>query len=111
MASLKAIWRTPYRGSEWPVRFLIGCLLIFSGYLIPIIPWVFVAGYGIRVMRKAIEADQLELPPWDNWGAMAWDGVRAMLIALILLLPGMIVLFGGLGQYFAFAFIGRFCLE
>jgi hypothetical protein len=99
IGSIKAFFRLPFRGAEWPLKLLIGILLIFAGYIIPIIPWILISGYGIRVMRLAIEGQAPELPVWDDWGQMAWDGLRATGISLIFFLPGLIILFGGIGLY------------
>ncbi|HJS30240.1 MAG TPA: DUF4013 domain-containing protein [Anaerolineales bacterium] len=100
LGTLKAIFRLPFTGAEWPGRFLVGSLLLLSSLFIPILPLILVNGYGIRIMREAIQGESLELPPWDRWGEMAWDGLRASLIGLILLLPGMLVFFSGFGVYF-----------
>ena len=102
--SLKALFRLPFSGNGWPAKLLIGIVIGFSAFIFPIVPWLFTAGYGIRVMRVTIEGRPPELPDWDEWGQMAWDGLRALAISLIFFLPGLIVLFGGMGLYFLSAF-------
>lgn len=94
-ASLKDIFRFPFRGPQWQTRLLIGAALMVANFLIPFVPAIFVSGYTLRVMRQAIRGDKLELPPWDDWGEMAKDGLDVLLISLVYLAPGIVVLVGG----------------
>ena len=60
--SLKEIFRFPFRQDGWQQPFLIGSALMFSGFFIPIVPLVFVAGYVARVMAQAIAGEIPCLP-------------------------------------------------
>jgi hypothetical protein len=104
-ASLKALLRFPFRGADGQSRFVIGTLLVLAGFVVPIVPGVFLLGYVLRVMRRAIRGQELALPEWDDWGRMGLDGLRAMVVTLAYLLPGLVALFGGMGIYFASVFI------
>jgi hypothetical protein len=103
--SLKALFRFPFRGTDWQNRLLAGTLLVLAGFVVPIVPGIFVLGYVLRVMRQAIEGRELAMPAWDEWGRMGLDGLRAAAISLVYLLPGLLVFFGGMGIYFGSVFI------
>jgi hypothetical protein len=102
--SIKDILLFPFREPDWRSRFLIGAALVLAGYFIPIVPLVFAIGYALQIMRRAALGESLTLPAWDEWGRFGVDGLRAILVALIYLLPGFVVLLGGMGLYFATSF-------
>jgi hypothetical protein len=97
--SIRTFFKFPFQGPNWQRRFLIGAGLIFAGFLVPIAPLVFVNGYILRVMRQAIEGEELVLPEWEDWGGLAIDGLRVMLVDLVYLLPGIAVFVGGMILY------------
>jgi len=99
ISSLRPFFRFPFEGPEWQKRFLIGAGLILAGFVVPLIPLVFVLGYVLQVMRRAATGEDLELPPWDDWGQLALDGLRSMLIGLVYLGPGFLVFYGGMALY------------
>ncbi len=98
--SLKVILGFPFQGPNWRSRFIVGTALLFAGFLVPIVPGIFVYGYVLRVMGQALKGENVGLPPWEDWGRLAMDGLRGTVIGLIYLLPAMIVFFGGMGLYF-----------
>jgi hypothetical protein len=104
--SLKAIFRFPFQSPKWQSHFIIGIALIWVGFLIPIVPGIFVYGYILRVMRGALDGDDLVLPVWEDWGRLALDGLRGTVIHLVYMFPATIVYFGGM----AFYVIGNFSL-
>jgi hypothetical protein len=111
MTSLREIFAFPLCGPEWRSRFLIGSVLVIVSFLIPILPLVFVYGYALAVMRQAIGDDVLGLPRWDDWGKLAGDGLRAIVVGFVYLLPGLVVTFGGLALYFAATLATPFAVE
>jgi hypothetical protein len=92
---LKALLRFPFQGTNWRNNFLIGAALRLVASFVPILPSIFVYGYALRIMRRAIEGGDLELPAWDDWGKLAMDGLRLMLVGLVYLLPGILVMLAG----------------
>jgi hypothetical protein len=100
MAYLKDVFQFPFRGPDWRNRFIVGCALIAASFLIPILPLIFVCGYVLQVMRQAIDGEELTLPVWDDWGRLAIDGLRTMVVGFVYLLPGLLVMFGGMALYF-----------
>ena len=102
--SLKEILLFPFREPNWRSRFLIGAALVLAGYVIPILPLIFVCGYALHIMRRVALGEEPALPAWDEWGKFGVDGLRSMAAALIYLLPGILVLAAGMGLYFASSF-------
>lgn len=98
--SLKVIFRFPFQGPDWRSRFIVGTALLFAGFLVPIVPGIFVYGYVLRVMGQALKGEDVALPAWEDWGRLAMDGLRGMVISLVYLLPSMIVFLGGVALYF-----------
>ena len=98
--SLKKLFRFPFQAPNWQSRFLVGTALILANYVIPIVPGIFVAGYALRIMRQTLAGQDPELPAWDDWGELAKDGLRAMLVNLVYFLPALLVFAVGMVVYF-----------
>ncbi len=111
MASLREVFTFPFRGPDWKQPFIIGSVLLIVSFFIPILPLIFVCGYVLVVMRQAIRGNELTLPRWDDWGKLAGDGLRAMLVGFIYLLPGLLVASGGFALYLATTFAMPFAIE
>lgn len=104
-ASLKALFSYPFRQPNWQSKMLVLGLLFAAGFIIPVIPWLFVAGYVAEIMRRqALEGGEPELPEWDDWGRLVVDGLRLGVIGFVLSLPATIVFLVGFGMYFASTF-------
>jgi hypothetical protein len=99
--SLQPLFTFPFRDHKWQNRFLIGVLVFFAGFAIPILPGIVLLGYTLRITRQAIHDQELHLPAWDDWGRLALDGLRAFVVSLVYLLPGSVVMLGGSAVYFA----------
>ena len=104
MPSLKSIFRFPFQGAGWEKRFLIGVGITFLNFIIPIVPGVFVGGYTLEVMRRAVRGEELSLPDWTDWGKLGMDGLKYLLVNLIFLLPGSLIYVGGFLFYFIVTF-------
>lgn len=102
--SIKDLLSFPFRGKDWHSRFLIGMGIMLLGF-IPFLPWLLSSGYFARIMQRSIRGEALELPAWEDWGKLLMDGLRLVGVNLIYLLPGYIVLFGGMAAYFSGFFL------
>jgi hypothetical protein len=98
---LKPLFKFPFQGPNWRNNFLIGAALTFAASIVPLVPLIFVYGYALQIMRRAIEGQELELPAWDDWGKLAVDGLRLTLVGLAYLLPGILVFIVGWILYIA----------
>ncbi len=98
-SSLQAALRYPFQGEGWQGRFAVGAGLLLAGFIVPILPVLFVYGYLLRILRAAIDGFEPSLPPWDDWGALLKDGFKAFLVGFLYLLPATAVFTLGLGLY------------
>jgi hypothetical protein len=99
ISSLKAVFRFPGVGPDARSRFILGCVLVLAGFIIPIIPGLIVAGYALRIMRQAINGEELHLPAWDQWSKLIMDGLRWTIISIVYFLPGFIAVIVGFSAY------------
>ena len=98
--SLKTYLSYPFLSRDWFNRFLVGTVLLFACFIIPLLPAIFVYGYFVRILRRAIHGEPLTLPDWSNAGELFTDGLRSLGIGAIYLGPGSIVTVGGWLAYF-----------
>jgi hypothetical protein len=99
---LKALAKFPFEDPQWKTKFLIGCLIIFAGYIIPWLPMIFVYGYCAQIMyRIIVEKGTPYLPNWDNWGKLFIDGLKIFGASIIYSLPFLLIFFAGMGLFFA----------
>lgn len=97
---LKELFAYPFQDPEWTNKFLIGSLVVFAGFIIPVVPFIAVYGYMAAVMREAIETGRLILPRWDDWGKLFSDGFKLFAAVFLLMLPLMLLFFCGFGAFF-----------
>ncbi len=100
LSGLRRLLRSPFAVPDGQNRFLLGSALWFCGAFIPILPGLAVNGYLVRVMRNAIRGEAAHLPPWEDWSGLLLDGLKATVIGLAYLLPGLLVITGGFAAYF-----------
>jgi len=95
----------PVRDADARKQFLFACLVALAGFIIPILPFLILIGYGAKIMRQIIEEKKSpSMPEWQgsNWSEMLMDGLRLYGAQLVLILPiflfmgcGFISIFGG----------------
>jgi len=90
---IQYLFTFPFKDIEWKRKFLIGFLLYLAGFIIPIIPWIFVSGYVAQIIKMGIDGEDYRLPEWDDWGNLFNKGLQLMGVGFIAALP-FIVLFG-----------------
>ena len=98
--SLKALIRFPFEREDWQSRFAIGSVLFLLGYIIPVVPLIFVCGYTLQIVRQGVRGEKLSLPEWADWGKLGADGLRVSVATLVFLLPGLLILVGGFALFF-----------
>lgn len=74
---------------DWIKKVLIGgVFMLLAGLLVGA---VFVAGYGLRLLRRTARGEPRPLPEWDDLGGLFGDGLRPVGIYLAYALPVAIV--------------------
>jgi hypothetical protein len=88
----------PFKDPDWLKKSAIGFALVLAMYVIPIVPMLFIAGYGSRIMKRIlVEEGKPYLPEWDNWEGLLTDGVKLWGAGIIYALPILLLLFLGFG--------------
>ena len=74
---------------DWIKKILVGgVFMLLSMFLVGA---VFVAGYGVRLIRRAAAGEPRPLPEWEDLGGMFGDGLRALAIYFVYVLPVVVV--------------------
>jgi hypothetical protein len=93
----------PFRDAFARKQFLIACLIMLAGTLIPVIPLLILMGYSACIMRQIIEQTQdPSMPEWQQskWGELLSEGARMLAVRLVYTLPILILM--GCGAVFLF---------
>jgi hypothetical protein len=91
--NIEHILTFPIKKAESRKNFLIGILVYFAGFIIPILPMVLVMGYVARIMRQVINGDEPHMPAWDDWESMLRDGARIYGVRIVYTLPLFVIFF------------------
>ena len=85
----------PVVDAEARKQFLIACLVVLAGFIIPIIPTLILLGYSVKIMRQVLDEGKApSMPKWQesDWSAMLLDGLRLFGLQVVLMLPLFILL-------------------
>lgn len=72
-----------FQDSEWVKKVAIGGLLFF----IPIIGWLIIGGYWLRVIRQVAQGNDLPLPEWNDFGGDLIRGLKVLVVGIVWSLP------------------------
>ncbi|MFQ5790054.1 MAG: DUF4013 domain-containing protein [Acidobacteriota bacterium] len=75
---------------RWVPKILVGAL--FTALTVFLIGNFWVAGYMVRVVRRASRAERYPLPEWDDMAGIFRDGLRAMAVYVGHLFPLVVLL-------------------
>jgi hypothetical protein len=89
----------PFRGENAAGKFAIACLVIFTGFIIPVVPIIFYMGYVYQVMRTIVNGGQARMPLWTDLGRLFRDGLKPFGINFIFSLPLVLIFFAALILY------------
>ena len=65
---LKEILMFPFKDQESRKYFLIGCLVALAAFFIPIVPYLVLFGYAVRIARQVMNNESPRMIAWDDWG-------------------------------------------
>ena len=101
----------PFKQSDWQKKFVIGSLVAIAGYLL-VVPFVFLYGHGVELMRRVIEADaEPFIPEWDDWGKIFSDGIKPVGVGFIYMLPLFLLMICGYALFFSSIFVPALAAE
>jgi hypothetical protein len=84
---LNQIFTFPFKDAEARKRFLIGCLVSLAAFIIPLLPFLVLYGYAIRIVKQILNNESPHMVAWDDWGGMLKDGARMFGIRIIYSIP------------------------
>ena len=100
-ANLKTIFTYPFKDEHWQGKLAIAGGLMFASFIIPIVPYLALAGYMMRIIKQVVEGDgDPALPEWDDWGELLLNGLKLVGQSFIFALPLIILWFIGYGTMF-----------
>lgn len=70
-----------FEDPDWIRKILIGG--VFTLLSVVIVGGVFVAGYGVHLLRRVVRGEPRPLPEWDELGRLFGDGLRAFGLYLV----------------------------
>ena len=85
---LKQIFLFPFMGENWQQKFLVAFLLVSAYFIIPVIPLVFLLGYGFSIINRIIQEypEQAILPEWGSFGKLFKNGIKICILSVLLII-------------------------
>lgn len=102
--NLNQLFLFPVQDHEARKHFLVGSLLYLASFIIPVVPWLIVAGYNAIIIRQVLRGEKPHLVPWENWESLLKDGARLVGIRLIYAGPFILLFIPFFLVFFASAF-------
>ncbi len=90
----------PVEDAQARRRFLIGSLLVLASFIIPIVPYILIIGYTMRIMRQVTAGQKPFMPEWDDWETMFKDGLKLFAVRLAYTLPILLLMIPVFGLFF-----------
>ena len=85
-----ALFRFPFDDPRWKGKFAIGGLLMLIATFLSV-PFFWlslpVQGYSLQIMRGALKGEPPSLPEWEDWGKLFGDGLKALVVRIVYLMP------------------------
>jgi hypothetical protein len=77
----------PFQDPDWIKKLGIAGLLL----IIPIIGWLFLAGWMLETIRRVIQRDPTPLADWSDFGGYLVKGLQAFVVGLVYALPVILI--------------------
>jgi hypothetical protein len=102
---MQQILTYPFKDPKWVTKLILGMVISMAGMFVPVIPQLFVMGYGYEIMHRLIvERGDLYLPEWYDWGKYLKNGWRLFAVSFVYMLPASLIGVVGFGIYIASTF-------
>ncbi|CAG1006600.1 hypothetical protein ANAEL_03437 [Anaerolineales bacterium] len=88
---LSQILLFPVKDSEARKYFLIGCAVALAGFIVPIVPYVFLFGYAAQIARQVLNGESPRMTKWNDWGILFQDGAKMFGVRMVYSLPLLIL--------------------
>ena len=109
MNDLQTLLYFPFKDSNSRSRLLIASAVGLAGFIIPIVPWLFILGYAGAIMKQIIvDKQEPSMPDWKNWNEYISLGVKLFGVNIIYAIPAFIPMLFGYGAMMLPAFMDAF---
>jgi hypothetical protein len=110
-STLQHVLMFPFKGDRWKAKLITGLAIMLACNIIPILPFLILYGYVYRIMHRIIvENGDLEMPEWEDWGALFKNGWRLFCVSFLYSLPSILLYLVGMFLYFG-SFFGMMMAE
>jgi len=111
-ANLKKVFTYMFEDENWQNKLLIAVALMFGSFIIPIVPFLALYGYMMKLIKNIVDGDgQPALPEWDDWGNLILNGLKLLGQSLIFSLPIIILWIVGYSGMFFPIILGEMAAE
>jgi hypothetical protein len=84
---LKEIFMFPIKDDESRKHFYVGVGVSLLAFIIPIVPYIILFGYGAQIAKQILNGESPRMVPWTDWGKLFKDGLKVFGARLVLGLP------------------------
>ncbi len=84
---LNQLFSFPFKDADSRKHFLVGCVVSLTAFIVPIIPYFILYGYGARIAKQILNNEAPHMIPWDDWGGMFKDGAKMFGVRIIYSIP------------------------
>jgi hypothetical protein len=84
---IQQLFLFPVKDEESRKYFLIGCVVVLAGFIVPVVPYLAVFGYAVRIVRQVFNGEAPRMIPWEDWGGMIKDGLLVFGVRVVYALP------------------------
>lgn len=68
-----------FRDRRWLAKMAVAAVLT----IVPVLGWIVLWGYGLRIIRGVVAGNDVPLPEWDEWAGPFADGLKAFLVVVV----------------------------
>lgn len=84
---LKEIFMFPIKDEESRKHFYVGVGVSLLAFIIPILPYIVLFGYGAQIAKQILNGESPHMTPWTDWSKLFKDGLKVFGARLVLGLP------------------------
>jgi len=72
-----------FEDPRWVTKLVIGAVMV----LIPIVGWLVLYGYALRIIRNVVAGDERPLPEWEDFGGLLGLGFAGFVVSVVWSVP------------------------
>jgi len=84
---LNQIFMFPIKDAEARKFFLIGCVVALAGFVVPVLPYLVLFGYAMRIAKQIFNGEAPHMVAWEDGEDLFKEGAKIFGVRLIYSLP------------------------